>query len=93
MMFQRPLEMENAKLYQFFTHFLVMILWDSSIKNDHEGQQVKVFQVLSNKPKEILDYHMDAIEAFIKVVYYPSSKNPEKLQSLTKYFGQTLVFM
>lgn len=35
--------------------------------------------MLSNKPKHILHYHMDVIEAFVNVVYYPNSKNLEKL--------------
>ena len=53
--------------------------WDSWIKNDHEVQVAEVFQVLSGKPKEVLDHHMDVIEAFIKVVYYSNSKDLEKL--------------
>ena len=44
-------------------------------KYQNKEQLIKVFQELSNQPKEVTDSHMDAIEDFIKVVYYPNNKN------------------
>ena len=37
------------------------------IKNEHEGQLKEIFEKLSNKPKEILDYHMNVIKGFLRL--------------------------
>ena len=76
---QNLLEIKNAKFYHFYHVFFggcdrassfynlrKTELWDSLIENDHERELSEVFQVLSNKSKKVLDYHMDIIEVFNK---------------------------
>ena len=62
-----------------FFNFGKTKFWDTWIKYQHQELLTKVFQELSNQPKEVTDSHMDIIEDFVKVVYYPHRKNLEEL--------------
>ena len=53
--------------------------WDTWVKYQNKEQLTKVFQELSNQHKVVTDSHMDAIEDFIKILYYVNNKNLEEL--------------
>ena len=64
-------------------------LWDAWMEHDEEGQLTEVFKSLSDKPKEITEYHLGILETFIKKVYYPRSEifttlDAERLQQFLR---------